>query len=416
MWLLAWRHLIARKRQTILTLIGILLGTAGYVVISGFMLGFREYFVDQLVNNDAQVRISAREDLLTAHSLDHAFFPSLSGVIWRVSPSGRKSDPKIDNPEGWYRRLDADRRIAAYSPQLTTQVIVSKAGTSTSVRLLGVQSKSQAKVTNIARYVTKGDFMGLASGGNRLVVGDELLQKLGARYHETIWISNGKSPAVPFKIVGVFHAGVKVLDEGTVFGALSDAQKINGTPNQINEIAIKLVDLSQAASLATAWSLSSKDRVESWDQINQNLLEVFKIQDRTRYMMTMAIVLVASFGIYNILNMVVSQKRKEIAILRTMGYESFDVIKLFLIQGVALGVTGGFLGVVVGYGFCWYLSTLPFVGGTMGTGPGRMSVSFDPMIYVIGFFMSVIVSIFASALPARLAGRMSPIDIIRSES
>lgn len=132
--------------------------------------------------------------------------------------------------------------------------------------------------------------------------------------------------------------------------------------------------------------------------------------------MTISILVVAGFGIYNILNMVVTQKRKEIAILRAIGYESWDIIKLFLIQGLIVGITGGIVGVAIGYGFCKHMATLPFSGGPMGSGNGRMMVSFDPFIYINGFILAFGSSLLASFLPARAAGKLTPIDVIRSES
>ena len=416
MFFLAIRHLGSRRRQTILTLLGILLGTAAFVVISGFMLGFREYFVDQLINNDLQIRISAKEDLLTEHSLDTAFFPNATHVFWQVPPSGRKDSPKIKNPQGWYQILDADTRVTAFSPQLSTQVILTRSGTSLTAKFLGSDPNRQQQVTNIRKYMTQGHFSDIGSGGNRIVAGEDLLKKMGARVSETILISNGRGEPVPFKIVGAFQVGIAALDESTVFGALSDAQAINQTPSQINVIAIRIKNIDEAAAMAKSWSTLSDDKVESWDTINANFLNIFHIQDAIRYLMTGSILIVAGFSIYNILNMVVTQKRKEIAILRSMGYEPRDILNLFLVQGVILGAIGGALGLLVGFLACLKLSHTPFGGGPLGKGSGYMTVSFGIGIYIRGFLLSFSASVLASALPARAAGKMTPIDVIRLES
>jgi lipoprotein-releasing system permease protein len=413
---LAWRHLVSRKRQTFLTLMGIVLGAGAYVIISGFMLGFREFFVDQLINNDAHIKISAKDTLLTEHALDDVFFPGVGMVKWRVGPSGRKNNPKINNAQGWYDRLAADPRVTAFSPQLTTQVIVSKAGASATLQLVGVKPKLQMKVTNIARNMQMGKFESIGEGTNRLIMGDILINKLGAKLNQTVLVSNGRQAPTPFKIVGVFHSGVTVLDENTVFGSLSDAQKMNQTQGQISEISIKLKDVDQARDLAGLWQQTTSEKVRSWDQLNKSLLDVFRIQDRVRNMMTISILVVAGFGIYNILNMVVSQKRKEIAILRAIGYESTDILKLFLIQGLILGVSGGLIGMAFGFWLCLQLSKIPFSGGPMGSGNGLMMVSFNPHIYVNAFCLAFFSSMVASFLPARSASKLTPIEVIRDES
>ena len=412
---LAIRHLLSKKKQTLFTFLGIMLSAVAYVVISGILIGFREYFVDQLINNDAQIRIYAKEDLLETHQLDKVFFEGKK-VFWYVGPSGRKDNPRIVNPLGWQNRLRHDSHVQAFSPQLTTQVIVTNLGVASSVRLLGSYPEEQQKVTNIGKYMTVGAFKDIGLGGNRIIVGKDLLKKIGARVFQTVMLSSGKTAPKPYKIVGVFKSGIKVLDEDTIFGYLVDAQRLNQSPNQINEIAIRLKDVSIAKQLALDWTKTSDEKVQSWDQINKNLLNVFQIQDRTRAIMVSAILLVAGFGIYNVLTMTVTQKRKEIAILRSMGFEAKDILSLFLTQGILLGVSGGIVGLFVGYMMCRYLSTVPFSGGSMGSGTGTMTVSFNQLIYMKGFALSFFSAVIASFIPAYSAGKLTPIDIIRSES
>ena len=416
MLFLAFRHLRARKSQTILTLMGIILGTMAFVVISGMMLGFREYLIAQLLDNDAHIHISAREDVLEPHTLDTSFFPKAGYVHWIIPPSGNKNSPKIQNPTGWYQLLVSDPRVVAFSPQFTTQIILSKGGISVSSRLIGVEAEKQSQVTNLANHMTVGKFTDIAGGGNRLILGEDLLKKLGSRVGDTLMVSNGTQAPIPFKVSGSFSVGMKNIDEGTVYGAINDAQAISLRPSHINEISVKITDVNQAAEIASGWSKLSQELVQSWDQVNANFFSVFKIQDAVRYMMTGSILIVAGFSIYNILNMVITQKRQEIAILRSMGYEQNDIVVLFLVQGIILGIVGGSLGVLIGYFACKGLSKVPFAGGTMGRGSGTMMVSFNPKIYLSGVILSVLASIVASWLPARVAGKMTPIDIIRSES
>lgn len=416
MFFLAIRHLFARKRQTILTLLGILLGTAAFIAISGLLLGFREYFVDQLINNDLQVKISAKEDRVETHSLDTFFFKDQQHVFWTPGPSGVKEDPKINNPQKWYRILNQDPDVAGYSPQLTSQIILTRAGASSVSKLVGCYPDKQIQVTNIAKNMVQGKFSDIQNGGNKVLMGDDLRKKLGANLYETILISNGKNAPAPFKIVGTFKTGIAAVDESTVFAHISDAQRINQTPSKINTIAIKLYSVDIAREKAQSWSLLSEEKVQSWDEINKSFLNVFQIQDTVRYMMTAAILIVAGFSIYNILNMVITQKRKEIAILRSMGYEPLDIVKLFLIQGVILGIVGGALGVMLGYVVCLKLSTVKFGGGPLGKGTGVLTISFQVGIYIRSFLLSFFAALIASYIPARSAGKMTPIEIIRSES
>ncbi len=415
MFFLAIRQLVSRKRQTILTTLGIVLGTAAYVAISGIMLGFQSFIVEQLLNNDSHIRISSKEKPIFAHSLDSDFFSEKESVNWLSPPSGRKDNAKIEHPQGWFERLDHDSHVVAYSPQLSIQAIVRRGKVVQGARLMGSDVFIQEKVTNIKDYMIEGKFQDIGYSGNKIIVGDGFLTKMGARVSETVYISSGKGMPVPFKIVGAFRLGIKTLDEGMMFGALGDVQKVNQTPSQISDIAIKLSDVSLAGELANSWASISQDKVQSWDQANANFMSIFRTQDIVRNSMTVSITIVACFGIYNILNMLVNQKKREIAILRSIGYESKDIQKLFLIQGIILGILGGVFGMLIGYIACRYFGTIKATEGTLSGKGGYMLVSYDIVIYLKAFSLAFASSTIASFLPARAAGKFTPIDIIRSE-
>lgn len=414
MYFLALRQLLSRKRQSLLTLLGIVLGAAAYIAIAGMMLGFQSFMVDQLVDNDAHIRISAREELITEHSLDDDFFGADTLVDWKSAPSGRRDNNYILYPRSWFDRMDKIPEVAAYSQQLIAQVIVSRGKVSTSARLLGSDPTRQIQVTNIQKYMTQGTFTEVGVSGNRIIVGDGLLERLGAKVPETLLISAGKGRALPFKIIGTFHLGVKAIDDGTIFAALADVQTLNLTPSRISDIAVRLNRVEDASTFASAWNSLSQEKVQSWDQANEGIMSVFKTQDIVRNSMTISILIVAGFGIYNILSMAVNHKRREIAILRSMGYEARDIVQLFLIQGMLLGLLGGVIGCILGYGVCEAMAMIPVAD--RGMGGKRMIIAFFPGIYVRGFLLAFVSASVASYLPARAAGKLTPIDIIRGEN
>lgn len=414
MLFLAWRHLLSRKRQTFFTLMGIVLGATAYVVITGFFLGFQDFLIDQLINNDAHVHITSREDILTEHGLDKVFYGErYKHVFWISPPAGRKDNSKIDNPPAWYARLSADPRVQAYSPLLSTQVILRQAKNTISATLVGCEPEKQVQVSNVAEYMLEGKFADLSAGGNRLILGKGLMDKLGARVSQVVSISTGGAEPVPFKIVGYFKTGMTLFDDTRAYSMLSDVQRVNQTPGAVNDIAIRLADYSVAARMADTWATMSVDKVRSWDQINANFFSVFKIQDVMRYMVIAVILIVAGFGIYNVLNITVTQKQKEIAILRSMGFDGNDVIYLFFAQGFILGLCGGLIGMGIGYWICRYLETVRFGGGPLG-GAGYLNIYLDWLIFVEAMVLALFSSSIASILPARAASKLTPIEIIRA--
>lgn len=408
MFFLAFRHLLSRRRQSFLTLLGVALGTGTFVTFAAIMTGFQYYIIDQLVNNDAHVRVSAKETLLTEASFTPQVFPEQDHVFWITKPSGISEAAKISYPLSWYSRLSKDNRVLAYAPQLSSSVIYSRSGITRGGVIRGVVPETQAKVTNIEHYMIKGSFQDIAIGGNRLLVGEGLLNKMGARVGDSLQVSDGRSASVPFKIVGVFKLGIVNVDETTAFAHLRDVQQAAKRPSEISDIAVRLTDVDYAQDFAAHYSALSEDKVLSWDQANASILSVFSIQDFIRNFITISIMVVASFGIYNILNIVVNQKRKDIGILRSMGFDGHDIVQLFLLQGIVLGFLGGLLGLAIGFVMSQYLGTLRIAGMTE-----RMMINYSPSIYLSGFLMAVGASIISSYLPARAASKLRPIDIVR---
>lgn len=415
MLFLAIKQLLNRKKQSALTLLGIVLGTAAYVVISGIMLGFQLYIIDQLINNDAHIKISAREAYVTPDLVQDALYADNQLVDWKVLPSGKKDNASIEHPQGWFEKLEQDPAVSHYSPQIVTQAILHRGKATMTARIVGINPERQMSITNIESYMVAGNFSDIGHTGNKIVVGDDLLKKIGAGVGESILVSVGKGNPVPFKIIGAFHLGIRGIDDGLVYGSILDIQQLNHTPSQVNTISVRLMDVEKARDLASLWSETSVDKIESWDQANANFLSIFTMQDIVRNSMTISITIVACFGIYNILNMLVNQKKREIAILRSIGFEPKDIRYLFVIQGIFLGILGGLLGLLIGFFACAYLSTVETGTGLSSKG-GTMIISFEWSIYAKAFALAFFSSTIAGYLPANSASKMTPIEIIRNEA
>ncbi len=411
---LAFRYLLARPRQTLLMILGFFFGTAAFVLLSGMMLGFRHYLVYQLVNNDAHVHIQAREEFLTDDSLNRSFFGPLADlVVWDVPPSGRKDSAMVENPEAWYERLRVDPRVEAFTPRLSASVIFSKGKATAPASLVGCDPILQMKVTTIGDYMAEGKFEDIAAGGNRIVIGEQLKKRLGVSLSQNVLVSSAQGPPAPFKVVGVFSTGSHSFD-ARAYGTLADVQAVNRTPNEVNEIAVRLKDFTLSKAMSNTWSQMSSEKIESWDQKNANIFSLFRIQDAIRYLSIGSIMIVAGFGMYNVLNISVVQKRKDIAILRSMGYTAGDVVRVFLIQGLVLGAAGTAAGLGFGYAFSFYLETIQIGDMPMGMGVNHLIVSRAPSIYLQSASLALFSAVIASILPASEAGKLTPIQIIRS--
>jgi lipoprotein-releasing system permease protein len=381
---LAFHYLLARKRQTLLMLLGVFFGTSCFIALSGLLIGFKEYLVGQLVNNSAHIHIEP--------AAGHAF---------------------IKDPAAWYDRLVSDRRVKAYSPLLISSVVFSKGSTAAPGLLLGCDPARQCRVTTLDAYTVAGRFSDLSLPGNGLALGAELRKSLGVDLGQELLVSSAGGAGRRFRVVAVFKTGIAQSD-GLAYAKLSAVRGLCRAPGKVNEIAVKLDDYTQAAAVARAWSGPGPDKAESWDQKNANFVETFRAEDMVRFLSIGAVMLVAAFGIYNVLNMAVVHKRRDIAILRSMGFGALDVLALFFSQGLILGLCGVALGSLAGWGLSLYLRTVSFGGNPMGSGTGHLAVSMDPAIYVQAWVFALLATCVSSALPAWSAARLDPIEIIRA--
>ncbi|MBW0435574.1 ABC transporter permease [Leptospira yasudae] len=412
MLFVAIRQMLVRGKQTLTTLSGIVLGTAAFIIISGVLLGFRGYLIDQLINADCHVRISPRQEIIQPNSMDD-LFPG-ENVFWLSPPSGKRGSTHLNNASLWYERLDQDKEVEAYSPQVSGRIFLFSGSNQEAGKIIGIIPSRQVQITPLADYITEGSVESL-SAGNRIVLGDGLAKLLGLGVNKTVWVTSGLQEKTPFRISGIFRSGNKALDDSVAYGLLSEIQLLTGQSGMITDIAVRLKDVNRSLSKAEEWRTMGDEKVLSWQEANTSFFAIFKLQDAIRYSMTAAILTVAGFGIYNILNVIINQKKREIAILRSIGYKPNEVLLIFLMQGVILGVIGGVLGMLIGFLICLRIESLPFTNPLFSAGASTMVISFAPSIYLQAFAQSMIATLIASWIPARSAGKLSPIEIIRGE-
>ncbi len=412
MLFLALRHLVSRPQQTLLTFVGISLGAAAYIIFSAIMLGFQEVILDQLINNDAQVRISPRDTVITEESFRGVFFGDYE-VRWLRPPSGKTNSQYLSNVHGWFEKLAAEPLVEAFAPQLKRQVTLVKGRNSAPASLTGIIPEKQSQITTIEKYIFGASLADLNHGEGLLVLGDGLLGRLGLREGESVQVLSPGGGLRPARVIGVLRSGNRFLDDTVAYASLRTVQSLTSSAGEISDIAVRLKDAQLAAVLAERWAQFTHDKVESWDMVNRNTLSVFRTQDIMRNSITFVITLIVAFGIYNILNMVVNQKKKEIAILRSTGYDRSDTIRLFMIQGIILAVAGIIAGSLVGYISSKALETIKIVEGDAHTPPRYFMISYNIMIYLKAAILTLTSAVLASYLPARAAGKLSPIEIIR---
>ncbi|NJL25371.1 MAG: hypothetical protein HC902_09455 [Calothrix sp. SM1_5_4] len=205
MFFLSWRQLMAKKKQTLLILLGISFGTLLFVSISGVQLGMRKYIFDQLLNNTAHILISGSENRIVESEVRERFYGSTNAAVkWIVPPSGRREETRLSNYQGWYERLRSDPQVLEFSPRLSTNALLSVGKFTASVGLTGTVPERQLRISSLAKYMKEGSFLDLRSGGNRIVIGSGVKDKLGVRLGEFINVGVGRGETAPSRSPALF--------------------------------------------------------------------------------------------------------------------------------------------------------------------------------------------------------------------
>ena len=405
---LARGMLSRRRRQTLVSVLGVALGVAFFVAIASLMRGFQTYFVQQVI--DVQPHIVIKDE--TRRPLPQAAEIALpdgavaiNGVKPRESVRGiRSAGDKLAMLEGIPG--------AAAAPILTGSALLRFGARDVTITVTGIDPERYRRVANLEKDMRQGRLDDLRSAANGLIIGDSLAQRLGVQMGDTVVAVSPRGVSLQMKVVGIFHTGLVTLDLSAGYTLLKVNQILQDRPNVVNQILLRLADVTQAERLAREIEARFGDRTESWEEQNQNVLTVFVIQNAIMYSETGAILLVAAFGIYNIISTVVFEKTRDIAILKSLGFTEGDVQRLFLVQGLIAGILGALLGCLLGQLMIEGLAQVRF-GTETPAGTDRFLLARDWRIFAVASFFAVASAALAAVIPARRAARLDPVQIVR---
>jgi lipoprotein-releasing system permease protein len=404
---LAIAHVFGRARQTVVAGLGVALGVGFSIAMAALMQGSQEDFVRQLVDTMPHVEITDEARTPTPQPAELAF---AAAQYFGLRPVEDRRG--IRNPTAARAALEAwvPGRIA---PALRTQALLRYAGQEAAVTVTGIEPERETMVSSVAGDFTAGSFASLAAGGNNVAIGNALADKIGARLGDTIDLVAASGEMRRYRVAGLFHTGAQARDEGEVFVATKTAQILAGRPNVINDIRIRLNDPDQARAVATRAEAQLGYKAVSWQEANQSIMEVLIIRNVIMYTVVAAILLVAGFGIFNIVSTITHEKARDIAILKSLGFREADMRRLFLVEGLAIGMAGSILGWGVGFGLSLLLASVRFeLSGPMGEMTG-LPLAWSAWHYAIAAGFALVAAAVAGYLPARRAARLNPVDIIR---
>ncbi|MGE0417629.1 MAG: ABC transporter permease [Acetobacteraceae bacterium] len=405
--LIALAHLRARRRQTLVCVLGVTLGVGIFISISGLMHGFQSYFLSQIIETNPhivmtdEIRRPAPQpfEMLTG---DHA-----AVAVRRILPR----DP-VHGIYGAGAILDALSHSPGLhaAPSLRGQMILRRVGRDFAVTAVGIDPLREARVTSLARDMVAGRIEALSGQQDGIVLGSRLATKMGAELGDTVMAATPAGETA-LRIVGLFQTGLEQQDLGIVYINLTRQQAMQQRSRVVNEIRVRLDDISRTRAVAAAMEGRWGFKTAPWEETYSRVLDVFVLQNAIIYLTTGSILVVAAFGIFNIISTVILEKARDIAILRSIGVSGRTVVTIFILEGLVAGVIGAAAGCALGWAIALGLTHIPAPGATSAAETLRVNLSVQT--YVIACAIALGSSCAASWLPARRAARTDPLLVIR---
>ena len=403
------RYLLAKRRQTFISLItfisiaGVAVGVTALIVVLAVMNGFQRDLRDRILG-------------ITSHI-----------VVGRYDATIADYHEVIDE-------IKRENGVTGASPYIYTQVMLSSGRGVSGALLRGIDPQTAAEVVNIQKDMIRGNLTDLentpstsSENGPGIILGVELANNLGVRQKDWVTVISPTGRLTPigqtpksklFQVAGIFQSGMFEYDNTLAYISLKSAQQFLGIGDVVSGIEVRVDDIYDAQAIAQKLRsrLGPSFWVRDWMQMNRNLFSALKLEKVVMFIILTLIVLVAAFNIVSSLIMLVMEKTRDIAILKAMGATTTSIRKIFVLEGLMIGVSGTILGLLGGFGLCgilkryhfielprdvYYISTLP--------------VHLEGTDVAIIAFSAIAISLIATLYPSRQAAKLEPAEALRYE-
>ena len=405
------RYLKAKRKQTFVSLItlisiaGVMVGVTALIVVIAVMNGFKEDLRDKILGVTSHVVISRFDGNISQYQEVRAKVEEVSGVN-------------------------------AATPFIYTQVMISSRKAISGAVLRGIEPKTASKVINLPKNMRAGSLEELEAEnkpeGMRstpgIILGNELARNIGASRGEPVTVISPLGRLTPlgrvprsqtFRVAGIFDSGMYEYDSTIAYVSLWAAQRFLGIGDRVTGIEVRVDDIYEADRVARAigkaldgYPYWSRD----WMRMNKNLFSALKLEKIVMFIILTLIILVAAFNIVGTLIMVVIEKTRDIAILKSMGATRRSIMKIFMIEGAVIGLVGTLLGLLGGYTLCTLLATYKFIELPSDVYYiSTLPVQMNPLDVALIAVAAIVITLAASVYPAWQASRFDPAEAIRYE-
>ena len=406
--------LLARWRQTMVAAVGVTFSITMFIALLSFMTGLNVLLDNLVINRTPHVRLY--NEMIPSENQpikEVAAFKNAHNFISSVKATAAREE--IYNSAAIMKTVQNDKRVYGVAPKLTTPVFFNLGTKRISAVVQGINVQEENKLLHFDEYVTDGNPNDLAIVPNSVILGKALAETLLAEIGDVVYLTAPTGQIIPLKLVGFFQSGIRDLDKMQAYSSLATAQKILGKPaSYITDLQVKLFDINQAPQVAQEYRQLFGTQVEDIQTANAQFETGTTIRTLISYTVGITLLIVAGFGIYNILNMMIYEKMDTIAILKATGFSGRDVKRIFLFIALSIGFVGGLAGLLFGFGLSVIIDNIPFNTAALPT-IKTYPVNYNILFYGIGITFSLITTWLAGLFPASKAGRIDPVVTIRGK-
>lgn len=402
-WFVALRFLREGKAQTLLILVGVGVGVGVIVFLSALMNGLQASLIKQTLGSQAHVVVRAPEEEPRRH--DGGDDGGGAAIAARVERPAQR----VRSIEQWQQviaGLDRIPGVLATSPTVSGAAFASRGNASKSVALRGVIPELFNRIVDVESRMKEGSFRLL---GGDAAIGTELAHDLGVGVGDKIRLVVAEGREEVFRVGGVFDMANKDLNQRWVFVPLRAAQTLLDLAGGVSSIEIKIAEIFQADAVAEEAAARTGLVAESWMKINAQLLVALRSQDSSKLMIQFFVIVAVALGIASVLVVSVVQKSREIGILRAVGTSTRRVMRVFLIQGALVGLSGSTVGSALGAALASFFASLV----KNPDGSPTFPVDLSPRLFLQATLIATVTGLAAAVVPARRAARLDPATAIR---
>lgn len=403
-WFVSKRYLRAKRKQkfisliSVISILGVAVGVMALIVVLSVYTGFTEALRDQIIGINSHILV-------------------------------QRYGNNIDDPETIAQQIESVSGVVATTPYIYSQVLISSGQNSSGIVLRGIDPQSAGKVINIGRQMTSGQLSDLDRSDTLpgIILGKEIARQLTVARGSKVRLISPNGPLSPVgvlpkirtcRVAGVFETGMFEYDSTLGFINLETARSLSGEAEGVHGLEVRVKNVEQANRVADAIrkELGPGFSARDWMQLNQNLFAALKLEKAGIFIALDLIILVAALNIISALIMVVMEKTRDIAILKSMGATTGSIMRIFFNQGAVIGLTGTFLGVGGGLGLCWVLKRYKFIELPSNVYPmSTMPIKVVPMDVGLIALSAILITLAATLYPSWKASKVRPAEALTYE-